>query len=384
MNTLHNLLAAALHDERRLAALREVLPLGGTAYADFDRLCSLAARVLRAPASYISLVSADTQEILGWHGSPHIALGPSESYSICQCMVASRELMVIPSLRAASDEMSCAIFLSSGFQSYLGVPLITSDGFVLGSFCALDTAPRAWTDDDIASLRDLTAAASTGLELWRDIHRRERVEAELHEHNARFSSAFSNAAIGMALVGLNGSWIQVNPALCNLLGYEKAELLTIPFRNLTHPDDLEKDIENFQRMVRGEQTTYHTEKRYIHKCGRLVWIALSVSLIYDVKNQPLYIVSQMIDISARKQGEWERERLIEQLSEALDSVKVLQGLLPICSGCKKIRDDRGYWNQLEGYIQRYTDVHFSHGICPHCVQKLYPDIAEPPSKEEPN
>ncbi|KPV51417.1 hypothetical protein SE17_21290 [Kouleothrix aurantiaca] len=381
MNTLHSHLATALHDERRLAALREALPLGNSAHTDFDRLTNLAARVLRVPVTYISLIEADRQEVLSWHGSPQLAHHPSDSYSICTHMVASHEPIIIPVLREASAEIDSAPFIEQGFEAYLGFPLITGDGFVLGSFCALDTDAHAWSDDDIASLRDLAAAASTGLELWRDIHRRERVEAELHEYNARFASAFSNAAIGMALVGLDGRWIQVNPALCKLLGYEEAELMSIPFRNLTHPADLEKDMDNHQRMARGEQSTYRTEKRYIHKRGRLVWAELSVSLIYDVENQPLYIVSQIIDISARKQGEWERERLIEQLSEALDSVKVLQGLLPICSGCKKIRDDSGYWNQLEGYIQRYADVHFSHGICPSCVQKLYPDIADPAAKE---
>lgn len=381
MNTPQSRLAIALHDERRLAALREVLPLGGNSSTDFDRLSNLAARVLRVPVTYISLLGADKQEFLGWHGSPPVALESGESHGICRSMVASREPIIIANLKEYVAEQNCAPLIAQGFQSYLGFPLITADGFVLGTFCALDTALHPWSEDDIASLRDLAAAASTGLELWRDIHRRERVEAELHEYNARFASAFSNAAIGMALVGLDGCWIQVNRALCALLGYEETELLAVPFRNLTHPADLEKDFEHFQRMARGEQSIYRTEKRYIHKRGRLVWAELSVSLICDVENQPLYFVSQIMDISARKQGEWERERLIEQLSEALDSVKVLQGLLPICSGCKKIRDDSGYWNQLEGYIQRYADVHFSHGICPNCVQKLYPEIADPPGKE---
>ncbi len=79
------------------------------------------------------------------------------------------------------------------------------------------------------------------------------------------------------------------------------------------------------------------------------------------------------DITERKRAEEERERLIEELQEALDKIKTLKGLLPICSECKKIRDDKGYWNQIEGYIETHSDALFSHGICPGCMDKLYGD-----------
>ena len=69
-----------------------------------------------------------------------------------------------------------------------------------------------------------------------------------------------------------------------------------------------------------------------------------------------------------------REKLIINLQKALKDVKTLKGLLPICASCKKIRDDMGYWNQIESYIQQHSDAEFSHGICPECVKKLYPDF----------
>ena len=80
------------------------------------------------------------------------------------------------------------------------------------------------------------------------------------------------------------------------------------------------------------------------------------------------------DITARKQLEAEREELILKLQSALDNVKTLNGLLPICSYCKKIRDDRGYWHQVEIYIQAHSDVDFSHGLCPECAKKLFPEF----------
>lgn len=80
------------------------------------------------------------------------------------------------------------------------------------------------------------------------------------------------------------------------------------------------------------------------------------------------------EIEERKRVENERERLIHELQEALAEVKTLSGLLPICSSCKKIRDDKGYWNQLESYISKHSEAEFSHGICPECAKKLYPEF----------
>ncbi len=79
------------------------------------------------------------------------------------------------------------------------------------------------------------------------------------------------------------------------------------------------------------------------------------------------------EIDQRKRDEKEREKLIHELQEALDKVKTLSGLLPICSSCKKIRDDNGYWNQIEVYIRDHSEADFSHSICPECLEKLYPE-----------
>ena len=83
-------------------------------------------------------------------------------------------------------------------------------------------------------------------------------------------------------------------------------------------------------------------------------------------------------IAALKQAEEEREKLIRQLQEALANIKTLSGLLPICFSCKQIRDDKGYWNQIDTYIRDHTEAEFTHGICPPCARKLYPDYVKKP------
>ena len=84
----------------------------------------------------------------------------------------------------------------------------------------------------------------------------------------------------------------------------------------------------------------------------------------------------------RKRLEIEREQLIQELQAALATVKRLSGLLPICASCKKIRDDRGYWTQVEQYIQEHSEVDFNHGICPECAKKLYSEFLEKEENEE--
>ncbi len=81
-------------------------------------------------------------------------------------------------------------------------------------------------------------------------------------------------------------------------------------------------------------------------------------------------------ITVRKEAENEREKLISELKIVLDKIKVLSGFLPICASCKNIRDDKGYWSQIEEYIRKHSEAEFSHSICPVCIKKLYPGIED--------
>jgi PAS domain S-box-containing protein len=125
----------------------------------------------------------------------------------------------------------------------------------------------------------------------------------LHESNARFREAFDYAAIGMALVGLDGQWLQVNPAVCQMMGYTAEELHALTFQDLTHPDDLNLDLANVRQLLDGQIPTYQMEKRYLHKQGRIIWAVLSVSLVRDAAGTPLYFISQIQDKTPQKEAE---------------------------------------------------------------------------------
>jgi len=115
-----------------------------------------------------------------------------------------------------------------------------------------------------------------------------------------FRDAVEYSAIGIATVGLDGSWITLNKALCDLLGYTQEELLGRTFQDITHPEDLNADLENVGQMLAGKLTHYHMEKRYFHKDGRVIWAILSVSLVRSSDQKPDFFVSQVQDITHRK------------------------------------------------------------------------------------
>lgn len=141
----------------------------------------------------------------------------------------------------------------------------------------------------------------------------------------RFRSAFEFAAIGMALVAPDGRWLQVNHALCELVGYTEQELLQIDFQTISHPADLDSDLDYVQKLLAGTIRSYQMEKRYIHKDGRIVWILLSVSLLRDANGQALHFISQIQDITARKHLE-EELRAANARLETLASSDGLTGL----------------------------------------------------------
>lgn len=128
-------------------------------------------------------------------------------------------------------------------------------------------------------------------------------QARLREAELRFQQAFDHAPIGMALVAPDGSFMKVNHALCEIVGYDAEALVAKTFQDITHPEDLEADLELVRQTLAGERRTYKMEKRYVHSDGQVVWATLSVSLVRDAAGAPLYFIAQIEDITDRKQLE---------------------------------------------------------------------------------
>ena len=127
----------------------------------------------------------------------------------------------------------------------------------------------------------------------RDVSERKRAEAVLAESEERFRQAFEHAAIGMAVSEPGGRWLQVNHALCDMLGFTQEELLDRSFHELTHPDDLDLDLDNLRRLFAGEISSYRIEKRYLRRDGEVIRAQLTRSVVRNAEGIPLYAIAQV-------------------------------------------------------------------------------------------
>lgn len=149
-----------------------------------------------------------------------------------------------------------------------------------------------------------------------DITARKNAEIALAEEIDQFKSAMEFSSIGIALVSLQGDWLKVNPAICRIVGYSEEELLATDFQSITHPDDLEADLEFVTQVASGERASYEMEKRYFHKQGHTIWVLLSVSLARDNSGNPRHFISQIQDITERKNAEFQAARYLEELERS--------------------------------------------------------------------
>jgi len=173
-------------------------------------------------------------------------------------------------------------------------------------------------------------------------------------------------------LGFDGYFSRLSSAWERTLGFTREELMARPFIEFVHPDDRERTLEQNARVRAGGQALGF-ENRYMCKDGSYRWLRWNAAP--DAAHSLVYSVAR--DVTAIKQAEAEREQLVRELQTALAEVRTLQEILPICSYCRKIRDDENYWHTVEAYISQHTSTRFSHGICPACMaEHVRPQLAE--------
>lgn len=228
-----------------------------------------------------------------------------------------------------------------------------------------------------------------------DITDRFLAENELKKSEKRFRSIFENASAGLYRRSPNGSILMANNQLLTYLVKIAPEEL-----KKFNPEE-EQDIVDFKnsifyRELEKNDKIIGFESSYKDLAGNLLYFSESAWLVKSDDNNIICIEGIIQDISDRKKAEnsvklyvellekeiEERNKVVAELQTALLEVKKLSGLLPICARCKSIRDDAGYWTQIEEYVSSYTDAQFSHGLCPKCTVELYPDYADETEDEQ--
>jgi PAS domain S-box-containing protein len=214
----------------------------------------------------------------------------------------------------------------------------------------------------------LAPAVTRELRAARD--RKVRRQAQLAmAHLAAIVETCDDAIISQTLGGTILSW---NSGAERMFGYSAEDMVGEPIETLV-PRDQRGEISDIRDVIQSGRKVERIETARLRRDGTGIDVSITVS---PIKNSDGNIQGASIvlrDITERKRQENERSRLIEELTDALKRVKTLNGLLPICASCKKIRNDGGYWEQVETYIRSRSNAEFTHGICPDCVRSLYPE-----------
>ncbi len=202
---------------------------------------------------------------------------------------------------ATDPRVDRAATTTIGARSLICAPLYR-DAEVVGALSILGTEPEAFDELAVETTRLMAEFVSSVLRNTNELETRQRLVEELRESEARFRGAFHASSLGMALTTLDGDFVQVNDKLAEMLGYSVDELYGLGVRGVTHPDDLEVDLERAAQLRNGEIDSYRREKRYRRKNGSTLWAELTVSLVAGHDGEPTHVVSHVQDITAQREA----------------------------------------------------------------------------------
>ena len=370
--------AGEAREAARLEELRRYRILDTPAEPVFDDLTRLAAQICRTPMAVITFMDSERQWFKSRYGLE--ATEYPRRNTFCAQVIEEDDLFIVPN-PSLDDRFhnSPAVTGPEQARFYAGAPLRTPGGHVLGALSVLDRRPRTLRADQRESLRALARQVVAQLELRRsiaDLERaaaeRDQIESALRKSEYRFHEFMNNSPAVAYIKDEYGRFVYVNEQtskyfqipLPDWIGKSDADLFGAEQARLVEENDL--DVLNDERTREVEEIvpTPDGKSRY--------WLSHKF-LLHD-GNGHRQIGGLSFDITERKQAEHERERLLSDLRDALAAVKSLKGLIPICASCKNIRDDEGYWKQIEFYLCEHSELEFTHGICPACLERLYPDF----------
>jgi PAS domain S-box-containing protein len=317
-------------EAQRLATLHALDVLDTPPSDELDRITRLASRLFKAPMSAIALIDADRQ----WFKSS-VGLAASETeraLSFCGHTILQDEALVVNDAR--HDPRFADNPVVTGAKpvlAYAGQPIRSREGHALGTLCVIDHKPRHFSAADLDTLKDLAAMVE---QHFRDLEVRRQAETLQHDYReaaALFESVFRQAAVGLAVLDMDGRWCRVNARFCTMLGYREEELQKMTFRDITpYPEDLAADDEDIGTLLSGKDIM--REKRYRCRDGRDVWVAITATLMRNEDGDPLYFIALVQDIDERRQLEQQVQHAKEELE-----VRVAERTAELQHGKQRLR-----------------------------------------------
>ena len=207
-----------------------------------------------------------------------------------------------------------------------------------------------------------------------DVTEQIKAEITLRENEAFLNALIKAISVPVFFKDRAGRYLGFNDAFETFFGETKERLIGKSVFEINPPELAEIYHSKDNKLFEGEEAVQRYETQVKNANGVLRDVIFNKSVFTDSKGAVAGLIGVVMDITEQKKAEQEREKLILDLQQALQKIKQLSGLLPICSYCKKIRDDKGYWNQIESYIHEHSEAKFSHGICQDCAKINFPDM----------
>ena len=372
--------ADAAREARRLRVLRRYRLLDTAREEPFDDLTQLTARACGTPVSLVSLVDTERVWLKSAFGTAATEF-PREGFP-CAHAIRGDDLFVVPDL--ARDERFAAFGGLAPDEPpvrfYAGVPLRTAEGHALGALAIMDGRPRILKEHGRESLLALGRQVVAQMErkralalLQRETRARERAECAWRESEGRFHEFMNRGPANAYIKDAEGRFLYVNEPLARAFQRPVDQWLGRTDEDIIGAEAAEPILEHDLTVFNTEQMVVTQEIAATPDGRTHYW--LSYKFLLRSADGQKRLGGLSFDITDRKATESEHERLISELREALAQVKTLSGFIPICASCKNIRDDAGYWQQIEQYLSKHSDLEFTHGICPACLEKLYPEFA---------
>jgi len=251
-------------------------------------------------------------------------------------------------------------------ERYPSIPFIIVTGSI-NEATAVECM-KAGADDYVLKedLKRIGRAVEGALEKKRLREEKEKAEEIVRQSARAWQTTFDSVNDAISLINLEGKILQCNKAMATFLDKPVHEVMGSTCWELVHHTSEPIEGCPFMRM----RETHQRETMSLPYGDRMLRVTVDPVLGQD--GDIISAVHIISDITVLYRKEEQQKNLISELQDALAKVKMLSGFLPICASCKKIRDDKGYWNQIEAYIRDHSEAEFSHGLCPECAKKLYP------------
>lgn len=211
--------------------------------------------------------------------------------------------------------------------------------------------------------------------LFRELKNR---EITLEHERKMLQNYLDIAGVILLVIGNDRKIKLINRKGCEVLECSQLDMIGKDwFTTFISDKDRDYVISVFEKLMQGEiEPVEYTENEVVSKSGRVKLIAWHNRIIRDDSGKIIGTLSSGQDITEQKKLERDRDELVSKLTDALANIRTLSGLLPICANCKKIRDDKGYWQAVETYIKAHSEADFTHSFCPECLKKLYPEFTD--------